>query len=77
MHPGSSNSHEVKAGTKLAILYDDISVLENHHTAMTFDILGRPGCNVLETLTPSHTAQIFSGSIEDRVAEYRRVAGGV
>ena len=46
-----------------------------------FDDAGRPiwfappPAQVLATLTPSHAARIFSGSITERVAEYRRRAG--
>ncbi|CEO99499.1 Phosphodiesterase [Plasmodiophora brassicae] len=50
-HPGLSNTYQVNASTKLALLYNDQSVLEHHHCAMTFHILKRPGCNILSGLT--------------------------
>ena len=34
------------------------SVLENHHTAMTFEILARPGCNMLESLPPDQFREV-------------------
>lgn len=49
-HPGLTNAFLVNTGAPLAMRYNDRSVLENHHAAMTFEILGRPGCNMLETL---------------------------
>eukprot|EP01083_Nonionella_stella_P117301 349376_1 len=38
-HPGLNNVFQVNAQTKLAELYNDQSVLENHHTATTFMLL--------------------------------------
>lgn len=33
-HPGKNNAYQVNASTELAIVYNDMSVLENHHSAM-------------------------------------------
>jgi hypothetical protein len=38
-HPGNNNVFEIKTRSKLGILYNDQSVLENHHTATLFFIL--------------------------------------
>lgn len=38
-HPGTNNLYEIKTRSKLATLYNDQSVLENHHTATLFFIL--------------------------------------
>jgi hypothetical protein len=35
-HPGLNNGYQVAAGTRLARLYNDKSVLENHHAARAF-----------------------------------------
>ena len=35
-HPGSNNMFETKRVTELAVLYNDQSVLENHHVASFF-----------------------------------------
>ena len=35
-HPGTNNVFESKCRSKLAILYNDQSVLENHHAASFF-----------------------------------------
>ncbi len=37
---------------RLARIYNDQSVMENHHCAMTFAILSRRECNVLAGLAP-------------------------
>jgi|TARA_B110001450_G_scaffold253116_1_gene276010 hypothetical protein len=38
-HPGSNNVFETKTRSKLALLYNDAAVLENHHTASFFFLL--------------------------------------
>lgn len=38
-HPGNTNSYEINSMSKYARLYNDISVLENHHCSLTFDLL--------------------------------------
>jgi len=35
-HPGNNNVFESKTRSKLATLYNDIAVLENHHAATFF-----------------------------------------
>uniref|UniRef100_A0A8D9DZM7 3',5'-cyclic-AMP phosphodiesterase n=1 Tax=Cacopsylla melanoneura TaxID=428564 RepID=A0A8D9DZM7_9HEMI len=37
-HPGKSSAFLCNAGNDLAILYNDISVLESHHSALTFKL---------------------------------------
>lgn len=38
-HPGNDNQFEIDSGSSLALCYNDISVLENHHAATTFSVL--------------------------------------
>lgn len=38
-HPGTNNVFETKTRSKLALLYNDSAVLENHHTASFFFLL--------------------------------------
>ena len=42
-HPGNTNSYEINSVSKYAILYNDISVLENHHCTFTFELLDNVG----------------------------------
>lgn len=42
-HPGNSNSYEINSMSKYAKLYNDISVLENHHASLTFELLEHSG----------------------------------
>ncbi|KAL3656533.1 hypothetical protein V7S43_018613 [Phytophthora oleae] len=52
-HPGNDNQFEVDSNSALALCYNDISVLENHHAATTFAVLRMPGCDILRDLSAS------------------------
>ncbi|CAH8613329.1 unnamed protein product [Schistosoma curassoni] len=47
-HPGVTNQYLINTNDQLAILYNDSSVLENHHLAIAFSLLGQPGHDVFE-----------------------------
>jgi 3',5'-cyclic-nucleotide phosphodiesterase/cAMP-specific phosphodiesterase 4 len=49
-HPGVNNAYLVATQDKLAMKYNDNSVLENMHAAMTFRVLQRPNSNIVGTL---------------------------
>lgn len=49
-HSGHNNAFEVNSGSDFAITYNDKSVLENHHSALTFRILRDHSANILEKL---------------------------
>jgi hypothetical protein len=38
-HPGNTNLYEINAITQRALIYNDLSVLENHHCAFTFELI--------------------------------------
>ena len=40
-HPGYTNSFLCNAGNELAILYNDIAVLESHHAALAFKLTAK------------------------------------
>lgn len=46
-HPGFNNTYQINARTEIAIRYNDMSPLENHHCAISFKILSQPECNIL------------------------------
>jgi hypothetical protein len=53
-HPGTNNSFEVATNSRLSILYNDISVLENHHIALGFSIMqSLNDYNIILHWTPS------------------------
>lgn len=51
-HPGRNNNFEVNRGSHLAMVYNDKSVLENHHCAVLFKILSNDDSNIIANLTP-------------------------
>ena len=55
-HPGTTNTHEVRTSSALAITYYDTSCLEHFHIARAFEGLRQQGTNFLRKLTPSDFA---------------------
>ncbi|XP_029164738.1 uncharacterized protein LOC114935944 isoform X2 [Nylanderia fulva] len=49
-HPGYNNIYQINARTELALRYNDISPLENHHCSVAFRVLEQPECNILASL---------------------------
>lgn len=44
--------YQINARTELAVRYNDISPLENHHCAVAFQILSLPECNIFANVDP-------------------------
>ncbi len=65
-HPGKSNQFLVNIGSELAMLYNDISVLENHHLAVAFKLLQDPSCNFMVHLVREQR-QAFRKMVIDMV----------
>uniref|UniRef100_A0A4W5LYG2 PDEase domain-containing protein n=1 Tax=Hucho hucho TaxID=62062 RepID=A0A4W5LYG2_9TELE len=57
-HPGYNNTYQINARTELAVRYNDISPLENHHCAVAFQIFSQPDCNILSTFDAEAFKQI-------------------
>ncbi|KAJ1568220.1 cAMP-specific 3',5'-cyclic phosphodiesterase 4D [Cladochytrium tenue] len=52
-HPGLNNNFLMTTGDPKAVLYNDRSILENHHLASGFAVLSRPEFNFLSHLSSS------------------------
>ncbi|KAJ3115749.1 hypothetical protein HDU96_000080 [Phlyctochytrium bullatum] len=52
-HPGYNNNFLVNTYDTRTILYNDRSVLENHHLASAFSVLNKPECNFLSHMPRS------------------------
>jgi len=63
-HEGRNNDFEIKIQSELAIRYNDRSVLEQHHAAMLFQILKRPGNNILQFTDQQTQANFRKVTIE-------------
>eukprot|EP01031_Cornospumella_fuschlensis_P027657 gene27657-33401_t len=50
-HPGTNNLYQVNAGTMLALRYNDIAVLENHHCSRAFEVINTHECNIFASMT--------------------------
>ncbi|XP_065571746.1 3',5'-cyclic-AMP phosphodiesterase, isoforms N/G-like isoform X3 [Artemia franciscana] len=49
-HPGVTNQYLINTGSDLALMYNDESVLENHHLAVAFKLLQNPDCDIFKNL---------------------------
>jgi len=56
-HPGHSNFFEVASRSSLALLYNDQSVLENHHLALAFNIMSNASYDVFRCWTKEETTE--------------------
>jgi len=45
-HPGRGNAFLINTRQSLSVLYNDTSVLENHHVALAFQLTLQPSNNV-------------------------------
>ncbi|KAF2362195.1 3'5'-cyclic nucleotide phosphodiesterase catalytic domain [Trinorchestia longiramus] len=72
-HPGFNNIYQLSANilvvpqinarTELALRYNDISPLENHHCSIAFQILERHQCNIFRNVSPEEYRRIREGVI--------------
>ncbi|XP_058495254.1 cAMP-specific 3',5'-cyclic phosphodiesterase 4D-like isoform X4 [Solea solea] len=49
-HPGVTNQFLINTSSELALMYNDTSVLENHHLAVGFKLLQEDNCDIFQNL---------------------------
>eukprot|EP01097_Dermamoeba_algensis_P004014 TRINITY_DN2689_c0_g2_i1.p1 TRINITY_DN2689_c0_g2~~TRINITY_DN2689_c0_g2_i1.p1 ORF type:complete len:450 (+),score=98.09 TRINITY_DN2689_c0_g2_i1:655-2004(+) len=67
-HPGTNNTFHVKKGTTKAILYNDNSVLENHHLTQGWLLLTKDANNILSSLSPEDYVELRENVIKTVLA---------
>uniref|UniRef100_A0A3P8WEJ3 Phosphodiesterase n=1 Tax=Cynoglossus semilaevis TaxID=244447 RepID=A0A3P8WEJ3_CYNSE len=50
-HPGVTNQFLIDTSSELAVMYNDTSVLENHHLAVGFKLLQEDNCDIFQNLS--------------------------
>ncbi|KAJ1557520.1 cAMP-specific 3',5'-cyclic phosphodiesterase 4C, partial [Cladochytrium tenue] len=63
-HPGVNNNFLIASSDRKALLYNDKSVLENHHCAAAFEVLSRPQCAFLSTLDRADYKSVREAIVE-------------
>merc|ERR1711971_1119583 len=58
-HPGLINEYQINSDSELALLYNDNSVLENHHCATAFQILSQPEANIFSGLERNEVLNVL------------------
>ncbi|KAK0176535.1 hypothetical protein PV328_000660 [Microctonus aethiopoides] len=62
-HPGYNNIYQINARTELALRYNDISPLENHHCSVAFRVLESTECNILASMDATTFRTVREGII--------------
>ncbi|KAI6241378.1 Phosphodiesterase [Aphelenchoides fujianensis] len=63
-HPGKTNNFECASRSNLALIYNDRSVLENHHVSACFRLLKDEDKNIFERLTRDEFRELRNSVIE-------------
>lgn len=50
-HTGTTNNFHVMSRSETALIYNDRSVLENHHISSSFRVMHHDDCNILANLS--------------------------
>ena len=80
-HTGQNNTYHINARTKIALRYNDISVLENYHTAQTFKLLSQPTYDIFSTFKVEEyriiRRRIIEGILSTDMSYHQKVLSNV
>nr|XP_020471678.1 cAMP-specific 3',5'-cyclic phosphodiesterase 4D-like isoform X3 [Monopterus albus] len=63
-HPGVSNQFLINTNSELALMYNDSSVLENHHLAVGFKLLQDDNCDIFKNLSKKQRQSLRKMAID-------------
>ncbi|KAJ3340441.1 High affinity cAMP-specific 3',5'-cyclic phosphodiesterase 7A [Gonapodya sp. JEL0774] len=63
-HPGVNNNFLINSRHPKSVLYNDRSILENHHAASAFSVLAEPQNDFLENLSPADYKALRATAID-------------
>ncbi|CAL8281336.1 unnamed protein product [Lota lota] len=63
-HPGVSNQFLINTNSELALMYNDSSVLENHHLAVGFKLLQEDNCDIFQNLSKKQRQSLRKMAID-------------
>uniref|UniRef100_A0A452ICZ2 Phosphodiesterase n=1 Tax=Gopherus agassizii TaxID=38772 RepID=A0A452ICZ2_9SAUR len=63
-HPGVSNQFLINTNSELALMYNDVSVLENHHLAVGFKLLQEENCDIFQHLSKKQRQSLRKMAID-------------
>ncbi|XP_026130619.1 cAMP-specific 3',5'-cyclic phosphodiesterase 4C isoform X2 [Carassius auratus] len=63
-HPGFSNQFLINTNSELALMYNDASVLENHHLAVGFKLLQEDNCDIFCNLSKKQRQSLRQMTID-------------
>uniref|UniRef100_A0A8D0GZR1 Phosphodiesterase n=1 Tax=Sphenodon punctatus TaxID=8508 RepID=A0A8D0GZR1_SPHPU len=63
-HPGVSNQFLINTNSELALMYNDTSVLENHHLAVGFKLLQEENCDLFQNLSKKQRQMLRKMAID-------------
>ncbi len=76
-HTGQNNTFHINTRSKIAMRYNDISVLENFHIAQTFKLLSQDQYNILKHFKPEEyrilRRRMIEGIISTDMANHQKV----
>jgi len=67
-HPGYNNNFQIMSKSELAMIYNDISVLENYHISEASKLIRKNDCNILSNLSESELKTFRKRLIENILA---------